>query len=207
MNKTKITLALTLCLIWPGLTCTTVTAAEAPAVAETPSWLFVQEAASGTLKGPDNQHLTLTLKRVRNYTTAFTDRPIRDAVDIPTQTFISDWDTAFAGDPPNASLSYRLPGQARPQTLILELTSPAYDSKKGEVTYQAALVHTEARPLASVPAVTATSERAVPLIGQPVTLPPTDKRQIKVPSRFLSPSLFIDSTTYCPWWFPICITY
>ena len=170
MNKTKIPLVLTLCLIWLGLSSASVAADNANPSEEPPSWLFVQEAASGTLKGPDDQHLTLTLKRVRDYTTGFTDRPYRDAVDIPTQTFIGAWDTAFANYPPNASLSYRLPGQARPQTLILELTTPTYDAKKSNVSYQAKLVHTAARPFDA----------------------PLNSRAIKVPTRFSSPSLFID---------------
>ena len=172
MKPSKYSLLVTLCLIWLGLSCANVTADEIPA--ENPSWLFVQEAASGTLKGPDDQHLTLTLKRVRNYTTAFTERPYRDAVDIATEKFVANFDAAFTSDPPNASLSYRLPGQARPQTLILEITSPTYDSKKGTVTYQAALVHTAVRGSS---------------VGDPNLIA---LRQIKVPSRFLAPSLMID---------------
>lgn len=137
----------------------------------TQKWLFVQEGASGTLAGPDNQHLTLTMKKVRDFTSAFTDRPIRDALDIPNQKFFDNWDTAFADDPPNAALSYRLPGESRPRTIILKLTSPTYDQNKRTSTYKAALVHEARRTLdPNGPATT--------------VLPPLGK--------FLSPSLFID---------------
>jgi len=44
--------------------------------ATAPNLLFVEEAAGGTLTGPDDQHLTLT--GLRDYVTAYSDRPIRD---------------------------------------------------------------------------------------------------------------------------------
>lgn len=175
MSKTKSAFLLSLGLIWLGLSSATVTADD-NATDETPSWLFVQEAASGTLKGPDNQHLTLTLKRVRDYTTAFTDRPFRDAVDFPTQTFVANFATAFAGDPPNASLSYRLPGESRPHTLILELNAPVYDSKKKTVTYQAAVIHEQRRVLGGQ------ANEAIPAL---------------IPPRFTSPALMIDRFDEC----------
>ena len=47
------------------------------------SWLFVEEPGGGTLIGPDDQHLTLTLTHLRNYVTGFTDRPIRSTTTAP----------------------------------------------------------------------------------------------------------------------------
>ena len=50
--------------------------AATPAPATTPvSWLFVEEAGGGTLTGPDDEHLTLTLTHLRNYVTACTYFP------------------------------------------------------------------------------------------------------------------------------------
>src|SRR4051812_16248374 len=44
-----------------------------------PSYLFSIPTSSGSLLGPNDQHLTLTLKGTRDYLTQFTDRPLRDA--------------------------------------------------------------------------------------------------------------------------------
>ena len=106
----------------------------------TRSWLFVQDAASGTLVGTDDQNLTLTLKNVRLYTSAFSDRPDRLAAALPNQKFIDNWATGFASSPPNATLSYRHAGSVRPTNIVLTLTSPSYDPKKLTIKYKAATV-------------------------------------------------------------------
>ena len=56
--------------------------------ATAPNLLFVEEAAGGTLTGPDDQHLTLTLTGLRDYVTAYSDRPIRDQFISPNQQVI-----------------------------------------------------------------------------------------------------------------------
>ena len=43
----------------------------------------------------------------------------------------------FAGDPPNAVLSYSLPGQQQPLNIVLTLTKPQYDALKRTVSYEA----------------------------------------------------------------------
>ena len=43
----------------------------------------------------------------------------------------------FAGDPPNAVLSYSLPGQPQPLNIVLTLTNPQYDALKRTVSYDA----------------------------------------------------------------------
>ncbi len=136
-------------------------------------WLFVQDAASGSLAGEDPQHLTLTLKKVRKYITAFSDRPHRLAEAIPNQTFFDDWATTFAADPPTATLNYRRPGDPRPANLVLTLTSPAYHPDQQTVTYAAAVIHEK-------------------LDSQE---PNTPDVPIKIPKRFGGASLFIDSAT------------
>lgn len=136
-------------------------------------WLFVQDAVSGSLAGEDPQHLTLTLKKVRKYITAFTDRPVRLAEAIPNQTFFDDWDNTFADDPPNATLNYRRPGDPRPANLVLTLTSPAYHPDQQTVTYAAAVIHEK-------------------LGSQGPNAPDVT---IPIPKRFAGASLFIDDAT------------
>ena len=101
------------------------------------SWLFVEDAAGGTITGPDDQHLKLKLNKVRKYITEFTDRPNRQAYAMPNADFFTAWPQMFAGDPPNAVLSYSLPSQSQPLNIVLTLTNPQYDAIKRTVSYDA----------------------------------------------------------------------
>ena len=112
-------------------------AVEATPPAAPISWLFVEDAAGGTITGPDDQHLKLKLNKVRKYITAFTDRPIRQADALPNADIFTAWPEMFAGDPPNAVLSYSLPGQQQPLNIVLTLTNPQYDALKRTVSYDA----------------------------------------------------------------------
>jgi len=102
--------------------------AEVPPPAEPTSWLFVEDAAGGTITGPDDQHLKLKLNKVRKYITEFTDSPNRQAGAAPNTDFFTAWPQLFAGDPPNAVLSYSLPSQSQPLNIVLTLTSPPIDA-------------------------------------------------------------------------------
>ena len=110
---------------------------NSPAAPAPASWLFVEDAAGGTITGPDDQHLKLKLNKVRKYITEFTDRPNRQAFAVPNADFFTDWPEMFAGDPPNAVLSYSLPGQQQPLNIVLTLTNPQYDALKRTVSYDA----------------------------------------------------------------------
>ena len=101
---------------------------NSPAAPVSVSWLFVEDAAGGTITGPDDQHLKLKLNKVRKYITEFTDRPNRQAYALPNADFFTAWPQTFAGDPPNAVLSYSLPGQQQPLNIVLTLTNPQYDA-------------------------------------------------------------------------------
>ena len=115
-----------------------ITMAQVAVAPTTPvSYLFVEDAEGGAITGPDDQHLTLKLTRVRNYVTAFSDRPIRKAEALPNDDFVYIWPRAFAGAPPNAVLSYRLPGQPQPINIVLTLTHPQYDSKNKTLSFEA----------------------------------------------------------------------
>ena len=123
---------LVLAFVSPMIKAVEVTPPAAPA-----PLLYVEDAASGSLTGPDDQHLKLKLNKVRKYITEFTDRPNRQAYALPNADFFTDWPQTFAGDPPNAVLSYSLPGQQQPLNIVLTLTNPQYDALKRTVSYDA----------------------------------------------------------------------
>lgn len=140
------------------------------------SWLFVEDAAGGTLTGPDDQHLKLKLNKVRKYITEFTDRPNRQAYELPNADFFTDWPQTFAGDPPNAALSYSLPGQQQPLNIVLTLTNPQYDAIKRTVSYDAVRIL-----------------QATDIYLDNPDLAPFQTH--KTPQRFGKASLFIDDAT------------
>ena len=114
--------------------------------------LFVEEAAGGTLTGPDDQHLTLTLKVLRDYVTSYSDRPIRAASLMPNQQFVDMWHNYFRTSPPNAVLSIkdsnikdnrdiRRQGGVSPAivpiSLVLTLSNPKLAADQKSITYEA----------------------------------------------------------------------
>lgn len=146
-----------------------------------PSWLFVQDASRGTLTGTNDQDLTLTLKGLPPYTSAFVDRPFKAAAAIPNQKFFNDWNRLFANSPPNATLAYTRPGNSRPMNIVLTLTSPSFDAGKNVITYKAAVLY---RTLAT-------------------DVPGAPGYSIPIPKSFGEASLFIDSSSLFPT-FPEC---
>jgi hypothetical protein len=100
-------------------------------------FLFAQDAASGSLKGPDEQHLKLTLRGVRDWVTRFDDRPVRAAQTVDVRDFLDRWHKRFATAPPNAVLSFRTSADAAPRDMVLELRHPHYDASAGTITYDA----------------------------------------------------------------------
>ena len=110
--------------------------------AEPVSWLFVEDAAGGTITGPDDQHLKLKLKKVRKNITAIiagNDDVVVDSL-LSNEEFFTDWPKTFADGPPTAVLSYDLPGKSQPPNIILTLTNPQYDSVKRTVEFDAVRV-------------------------------------------------------------------
>lgn len=72
--------------------------------AEQPEWLFTQTAQSATYTANADGTGTLVLQDVGPTTTAFTDRPDRQAHLLSTQAFTAQWEEVFGDDPPNATL-------------------------------------------------------------------------------------------------------
>ena len=97
------------------------------------SYLFVQEAAGGTLDASSDGTYTLQMNGVFPYTVYFSDRPQTIAGSVPMQTFIDGfaWD---AGDPPNASIVVADADESE-DILIARLTSPVYDSTAMTLSY------------------------------------------------------------------------
>ena len=136
--------------------------------------LFSQNAAGGSLTGPDDQHLTLALTGVRDWITRFSDRPARDAQTVDVRDFLARWDERFAKSPPNAILSYRLPGAAAPRDIVLELSAPRYDAAEATATYAARRIRRTADDLPG------TKHSRTPVV-------------YPLPEAFEAASLFIDS--------------
>jgi hypothetical protein len=102
------------------------------------SYLFVQEAAGGSLVSGKNGTMTLTLNGVRDDTVYFSDRPARVSGVIDTNLFVHC--SMFSGNnPPNAALM--IPdAPAANDTVILTISNPQYDKTNGILTYTAAKV-------------------------------------------------------------------
>ena len=108
---------------------------------ELPEFMWVQDAAGGTLTGTDPANMTLTLKNVREHVTQFSDRPYKLTSLVANDLFFLNWPMRFATSPPNATLSYRSGSDPRPVNLVMTLSEPKYDHKKKRVTYHAAVMN------------------------------------------------------------------
>ena len=141
---------------------------------EIPEYMWVQDAAGGTLTGNDPSNMTLTLRNVREHVTQFSDRPYKLTTLVANDLFFFNWPMTFATSPPNATLSYRSGSDPRPVNLVMTLSEPKYDRKKKQVTYHAAVMNDAPQILQSA-------------LGN-------FKYELKkLPKSFGSASLFIDS--------------
>ena len=124
--------------------------------ATAPNLLFVEEAAGGTLTGPDDQHLTLTLTGLRDYVTSYSDRPIRQASILSNQHFFDMWSNYFRTSSPNAVLSIKTSDLANaggimrqgganpaivPISLVLTLSKPKLAADHKSVRYAAKRIY------------------------------------------------------------------
>ena len=101
------------------------------------NYLWAIPSASGSLTGPNDQHLTLRLAGVRNYLTRFTDRPVRQAYVVANVDFVSRFKHYFADSNPNAVLSYSLGGKTIPIAIVLQVGQPRWDPKALTLTFPA----------------------------------------------------------------------
>jgi hypothetical protein len=102
--------------------------------------LFTVQSAHGTTRsikvaGAEDEKFRLTLTGV-DPVTKFANRPFRDATLITPRALDANWDAWFAGDPPNAVLTYLRPGRA-PGSMVVELTNPTYNSARRTLSFTA----------------------------------------------------------------------
>ncbi len=100
------------------------------------SYLYTQSATEGSFEQDAAGATTLVLEGVSPLTIAFTDRPIRDAHDMRTVSFVNDFALLFAGDPPNAELSFESEDGSHGSAILI-LSDPAYDESAGTLSYGA----------------------------------------------------------------------
>lgn len=115
--------------------------AYTPQVDGAPSYLFVQQASSGSLiRDTGTSAYTLTLYDVASQVQYFSDRPQRMAGQSSMASFVSGWDShGFGEDPPNAALVL-LDAENQEDTLIVELTNPIYDSQAETLQYTVTVI-------------------------------------------------------------------
>ena len=138
-GQMKKPLALVIAIAAPlaALAAGTSTLSAATPTRQQPNYLWTIPGASGSLTGPNNQHLTLRLVGVRDYLTRFTDRPVRQAYVVANVDFIRRFKHYFADSNPNAVLSYSLGGKAIPIAIVLQLGQPRWDPKTSSLTFPA----------------------------------------------------------------------
>lgn len=93
-----------------------------PTAAEQPLWLY-SFTADGATATVDGDSVTVELTDAAQSATAFTDRPDRRARQVSTPGLLAQWDTLFAGDPPNASITGRTDDE--PRTWVIEIDTAA----------------------------------------------------------------------------------
>lgn len=139
-------------------------------------FLWVVSGTGGTTSPADATGTArLTLVQVNDLVVEFADRPLRSAGTVPVGSFVESWADIFEDDPPNAVLSYVIPGDNRPRQAAFELRDPAYDELAQTLTWRAQRIDEDPTQEASGPS-TSTGEL------------------LRLPESFVSASLFIDSS-------------
>ena len=97
-----------------------------------PEWLFTQTAEGTTYTANADGTGTLVLRGAGPTTTAFTNRPVREAHLLSTQAFTIQWDEVFGDNPPNATLVEA----ASPGTVdVIELLSVTLGGDGSDLVY------------------------------------------------------------------------
>ena len=137
-------------------------------VGKTTSYLFVQNATSGTFTSNGDETYTLTMNGVSSQTIYFSDRPERDAGQIDMQTYLNSGrfnDT----NPPNAAIDV-LNGEEGSDVAIVELFNPVYDSDAATLQYTARILEDASHSVAVF----------------------NERRDASIPTTFDAVALFID---------------
>lgn len=143
------------------------------------SFLFTVQAVGGTTaplpkQGKVDERFSLTLTGV-SPVTQFSDRPFRDSTIISPAALVRNWNAWFAGDPPNAVLTFARPGRA-PGSFVISLTRPRYDARDRTLSFTAVRENRQHDPVDSG----------------------SGWRRTATPTTFTDASLFIDNATVTP---------
>ena len=137
--------------------------------------LFVQTAASMTGEGD-----RMVLHGMSPSTLYFADRPQREIGHMSTRSFVEFWgegENSFAGDPPNAVLSFAEPGDRPPEDVVVVLQEPG-SRAPAQLRDQDPRWHPSRR------------DRAVRLVHRPVRSPAlSGLRRRHAPTGAATPSL------------------
>ncbi len=101
------------------------------------NYLWSIPSASGSLTGPNDQHLVLRLVGLRDYMTRFTDRPVRQAYVVANADFVRRFKAYFADANPNAVLSFSKDGNRVPTEIVLQIGQPQWNPKTSTLTFPA----------------------------------------------------------------------
>jgi hypothetical protein len=127
-----------------------------------PGYLFSIPAASGSLAGPDDTHLTLRMSRARDYLTRFSDRPLREAFVVDNTDFTTRFPHYFASSKPNAVLTYTPRGAGVPVSIVLTIGQPRWNTSHATWTFPATRIRKQADNLAD-----STPHSKPPMIANP----------------------------------------
>jgi hypothetical protein len=130
------------------------TAGSSDQSTETEEFLFTVQAARGSttpLKttGAVDEKFRLTLVSI-DPVTMFANRPFRDATLISPRLLTNSWNSLFAGNPPNAVLTYARNGKA-PGSMVIEIDNPTYNAATRTITFVATRLAREHDPIEKGP--------------------------------------------------------
>jgi hypothetical protein len=103
---------------------------------ESPQFLAIQHAQSGTISDINSTSYTLQLNDLADKTILFSDRPNRIVVTETTRDFVGNWtsgEDSFKIDPPNAALVVLTDDQD--DVFEIELFNPTYDEDENAIRY------------------------------------------------------------------------
>jgi hypothetical protein len=104
---------------------------------ESPQFLAIQHAQSGTISDINSTSYTLQLNDLTDKTILFSDRPNRIVVTETTRDFVGNWtsgEDSFQVDPPNAALVV-LTDDQEDDVFEIELFNPTYDEDENAIRY------------------------------------------------------------------------
>ncbi len=137
-------------------------------VGKTTSYLFVQNATSGTFVSNGDETYTLTMNGVSSQTIYFSDRPERKVGQIEMQTFLDTM--CFASpNPPNAAIEI-MNGAEDNDVIIAELLNPVYNNNAATLQYTARILKDANHSIADF----------------------NERNDVSIPTSFESVALFID---------------